>query len=78
MKGDKLYHEEGKKIIKEEEKKENVKQHSQGPDAIWTHPETGAKVFVGDYKNASNLKELKSNEIFHIINCQESSSENYH
>ena len=66
LNGDKFYDQEGKKLIKEEQKNKNI---DSGPDVIWIHPDTGGKVFVGDYKDASSLKSLKQNKIYHIVNC---------
>jgi hypothetical protein len=42
--------------------------YSPDPDVLWTHPETGAKVYVGCHTVAANLKKLEKNKIYHIIN----------
>ena len=48
------------------------------PDVIWTHPETGGKVYVGCHTSASNLQTLEQHQINHIVNTQGMDSENYH
>ena len=48
------------------------------PDVIWTHPETGGKVYVGCATSASDMQILDDHKIRHIVNCQGLDSENYH
>jgi len=46
-------------------------------DAIWCHPETGAKIYVGNEKAAKNSRLLQEHNITHIVNCTDSIP-NYH
>jgi hypothetical protein len=48
------------------------------PDAVYQHPKTGAKFYIGDETNAKDLETLTRLKIFHIVNCKGSSGENYH
>ena len=39
------------------------------PDIIWSHPDSHAKLYVGDISSAMRLKNLTKLSIFKIINC---------
>lgn len=41
-------------------------------DAIWRHPETGAKIYVGNEIAAKTLSILQDYKITHIVNCTDS------
>lgn len=45
-------------------------------DAVWEHPETKAKLFVGGESAAKDLELLRSNNISHIVNCRGSEVKN--
>ena len=47
------------------------------PDVIWEHPTTGGKVFVGSASHAADAFNLKDKKLFHIVNTQGTTSENY-
>jgi hypothetical protein len=44
---------------------------------IWEHPETGARVYVGNLTAASTRSILDAHGIRHVINCQEEGSKNF-
>lgn len=39
-------------------------------DAIWEHPDTKAKLFLGGESAASNLELIRSNNVSYIVNCR--------
>jgi hypothetical protein len=47
-------------------------------DAIWSDPQTKAKVFIGNQTAAKSQPTLEANGITHIINCQDVSAPNFH
>ena len=55
---------EGQKLLKNKQFKYSAL------DVIWVHPETGAKVYVGDIEAATNMGILTKNKITGIVNCQ--------
>ena len=74
--GNKYYDEEGQKV---NQNRYVARYSSYGqPDVIWTHPETGGKVYVGCQTSASDLEILNAHGIRHVVNCQGMVSENYH
>lgn len=48
------------------------------PSVVFVHPQTRAKLFIGGQEPASNKAMLEEMKIFHVVNCQGSSGENYH
>ena len=46
-------------------------------DAIWSDPQTKAKVFIGNQTAAKSQPTLEANGITHIINCQDVSAPNF-
>ena len=60
--GNKYYDEEGAKVNKS-------KNNNKKPDVIWTHPQTGGKVYVGSQIAASDLGILDDHEIRYVVNC---------
>lgn len=82
---DRFFHEEGKKIVAAMMKKEMAKKYNNNSttesrlikeqfdycslDCIWTHPLSGAQVYVGDLNAAQGLWCLLPKKIFHIVNC---------
>lgn len=46
-------------------------------DAVWQHPTSGAKVFVGNRRAASTRKILAKHGITSIVNCQGTDSTNF-
>jgi hypothetical protein len=46
-------------------------------DAIWEHPVTGARVYVGNLTAASTRSILDAHHIRHVVNCQEAGSKNF-
>mmetsp|Transcript_13505 Transcript_13505/g.36430 ORF Transcript_13505/g.36430 Transcript_13505/m.36430 type:complete len:218 (+) Transcript_13505:92-745(+) len=38
-------------------------------DAVWQHPKTGARVFIGNATASSRAAILRQNDITHIVNC---------
>eukprot|EP00961_Rhodomonas_salina_P066150 888645-Rhodomonas_salina.1 len=38
-------------------------------DPIWRHPVTGATLFVGNVKAASDISILDQNSVTHVVNC---------
>ena len=49
----------------------------QNLNCIFTHPKSGAKVFIGNLSAANTKSELEENNITRIVNCQEPSSRNF-
>eukprot|EP01064_Diplonema_japonicum_P006881 TRINITY_DN146_c1_g1_i1.p1 TRINITY_DN146_c1_g1~~TRINITY_DN146_c1_g1_i1.p1 ORF type:complete len:211 (+),score=59.27 TRINITY_DN146_c1_g1_i1:51-635(+) len=47
-------------------------------DVIWQNKVTGAKVFVGNHTAAADMRMLRENGISHIVNCQDTTTTNYH
>ena len=43
---------------------------SREPDAVYQHPTSGAKFYIGDEMCAQDLKLLTKLKIFHIVNCK--------
>lgn len=41
-------------------------------DVIWCHPETKAKIYIGNEQAAKNLALLQQHNITHVINCTDS------
>lgn len=39
------------------------------PDVVWVHPDTDAKLYIGNIGSAQNLNVLNQLKIYHIINC---------
>lgn len=46
-------------------------------DAVWQHPRTGARVFIGNRRAASQKKTLQHHGIRAIVNCQDLESQNF-
>lgn len=38
-------------------------------DLLWTHPSTGARVFIGNYTASKSLETLEARQITHVVNC---------
>ena len=78
--GNKYYDDEGKKVIKVTMRSGGFSHNTSygSPDAIWTHPETGGKVYVGCKTAASDLGILNAHKIRYVVNCQGMDAENYH
>ena len=49
----------------------------QNLSCIYTHPKTGAKVFIGNLSAANTKSELDDHNITRIVNCQEPESRNF-
>ena len=49
----------------------------QNLNCIFTHPKSGAKVFIGNLSAANTKSELEENNITRVVNCQEPSSRNF-
>ena len=49
----------------------------QNLNCIFTHPKSGAKVFIGNLSAANTKSELEENNVTQIVNCQEPSSRNF-
>ena len=49
----------------------------QNLNCIFTHPKSGAKVFIGNLSAANTRSELEENNITQIVNCQEPTSRNF-
>jgi hypothetical protein len=49
-------------------------------DPIYSHPQTGGTIFVGNQSAAASLPGLKNNKITHVVNCTNGSGEipNFH
>eukprot|EP00747_Dinoflagellata_sp_TGD_P206791 gnl/TRDRNA2_/TRDRNA2_80447_c0_seq1.p1 gnl/TRDRNA2_/TRDRNA2_80447_c0~~gnl/TRDRNA2_/TRDRNA2_80447_c0_seq1.p1 ORF type:complete len:215 (-),score=43.94 gnl/TRDRNA2_/TRDRNA2_80447_c0_seq1:16-660(-) len=47
-------------------------------DAVWAHPKTQAKFFIGNISIAENKSALLAKGIRNVVNCQEQGSENFH
>lgn len=47
-------------------------------DPVWSHPETKARVFIGNQSAAKSEATLLSHGITHIVNCQDLSAPNFH
>eukprot|EP00306_Pavlova_sp_CCMP459_P019665 CAMPEP_0185200866 /NCGR_PEP_ID=MMETSP1140-20130426/48176_1 /TAXON_ID=298111 /ORGANISM="Pavlova sp., Strain CCMP459" /LENGTH=121 /DNA_ID=CAMNT_0027768233 /DNA_START=52 /DNA_END=414 /DNA_ORIENTATION=+ len=46
-------------------------------DAVWQHPNTGAKVYIGNRRAASSRQILRAHGISAIVNCQGLDSKNF-
>ena len=46
-------------------------------DAVYRHPTTGAKLYIGNMNAARSEAYLMSEEIYHVVNCQDATSRNY-
>ena len=46
-------------------------------DAVYCHPTTGAKLFIGNQTAARSESVLVGEAIFHVVNCQDASSANF-
>ena len=49
----------------------------QNLDCIYTHPKSGAKVYIGNLSVANTKSELDDYNITRIVNCQEPESRNF-
>ena len=49
----------------------------QNLDCIYTHPKSGAKVYIGNLSVANTKSELDDYDITRIVNCQEPESRNF-
>ena len=49
----------------------------QNLNCIFSHPKSGAKVFIGNLSAANTRSELEENNITRVVNCQEPSSRNF-
>ena len=49
----------------------------QNLNCIFSHPKSGAKVFIGNLSAAHTKSELEENNITRVVNCQEPSSRNF-
>lgn len=47
-------------------------------DCVYQHPNTGAKVFIGNIDAAKSFNILKANGIRRVINCQDTTAPNFH
>ena len=46
-------------------------------DAVYCHPKTGAKLFIGNQTAARSESVLVGEDIFHIVNCQDVTAANF-
>lgn len=46
-------------------------------DAVYMHPTTGAKLFIGNQTAARSESVLLSEKVYHIVNCQEPTAANF-
>ncbi|CAD7923591.1 unnamed protein product [Amoebophrya sp. A120] len=47
-------------------------------DAVYQHPSSGGKVYIGNLVAAQTRTILEKHDIFRIVNCQDVTTENYH
>lgn len=46
-------------------------------DAVYSHPGTGAKLYIGNQTAARSEAMLVAERVYHVVNCQDTSSANY-
>ncbi|CAD7930020.1 unnamed protein product [Amoebophrya sp. A25] len=65
------YHRAGEELIR------NVRRYNE-LDAVYEHPTTGAKVYIGNLVSAQTKGILDRHGIRRVVNCQDTTTENYH
>lgn len=79
IKGDgTCYDEAAKEVMAYVNSSSASRKHHKALDSIWKNAKTGAKVYVGNATAAANKRLLKRKKIFAIVNCQNTTSLNYH
>lgn len=64
------YHNAGLQLIAENRRYNDL-------DCVHTHPETGAKVYIGNLVAAQSLEILGRHRITRVVNCQDTNTDNY-
>eukprot|EP00756_Hemistasia_phaeocysticola_P034500 Hpha_TRINITY_DN16523_c8_g1::TRINITY_DN16523_c8_g1_i1::g.137072::m.137072 len=72
------YAEAGKKLLERVNLGEQGAPERYSPcDPLWRHPESGATMYVGGQRVASDREELRKLNITRIVNCQDRDGRNY-
>ena len=56
---------------------EGSKERYRNVDAVYRHPTSGARLFVGNQTAARSESVLVGEGLFHVVNCQDESSANF-